>query len=30
MGIKELLKNLANGDYDGVRQDSESNGVSWG
>jgi hypothetical protein len=30
MGIKDLLKQLADGVYDGVRTDSETNGVSSG
>ena len=30
MGIKDLLKALADGAYDGVRKDSEANGVSSG
>jgi hypothetical protein len=30
MSIKDLLKNLAEGQYDGERTDSEQNGVSWG
>ena len=30
MAINDLLRNLANGAYDGARTDSEMNGVSWG
>jgi len=30
MGIMDLLKQLANGAYDGERTDNESNGVAWG
>lgn len=30
MGLKTLLKNLANGVYDGAHIDNEENGVSWG
>jgi len=30
MAIKDLLKNLADGKYDGLRKDSEINGVSSG
>ena len=30
MSISNLLANLANGKYDGVRNDTEQNGVSWG
>ena len=30
MSLKDLLRNLANGDYDGGRIDNEENGVSWG
>jgi hypothetical protein len=30
MGIMDLLKQLADGAYDGERTDNESNGVAWG
>lgn len=30
MGIGDILKALAAGEYDGERKDSEANGVSWG
>lgn len=30
MGIRNLLKSLADGKYDGERTDSEMNGVAWG
>lgn len=30
MGIGDILKNLADGMFDGERSDSEQNGVSWG
>ena len=30
MSLRDLLANLANGDYDGERIDNEENGVSWG
>lgn len=30
MGIMDLLRKLADGQYDGERKDNESNGVAWG
>jgi len=30
MSLKDLLRNLASGAYDGERIDNEENGVSWG
>jgi hypothetical protein len=30
MSLRDILSNLANGDYDGERIDNEESGVSWG
>jgi hypothetical protein len=30
VGIRDILRSLADGAYDGERSDSETNGVSWG